>query len=351
MTQSEYQRVFKAADAARKKYEGHDAYTGQHSVRVAHYAVLLASRIPGYGTNEIRRLEITAMLHDYGKTFIDPRVIKKEGPLDDAEWVEMKRHPELGVQGLQSKLDALGGLVMPLGILWHHKLFDGGGYPDGRIAGMAIPLEARVIAVADVFDALTSKRAYRKDKPAFTPDEAIGMMREGAGRQLDPSLVDLFASVHQAESDRVGGRAGARTMQISSVIGVEVERARSILRSLVGPFDPGHPLRNVKASADEVLGRLVAELLRANLDLRSAENVARYALRMPLHETFRPEDVDGDPILPGLSDLPRHHVEVTLRLRKMPPRLSYMHVVAWRGELWLSVSEQRGEGIEVRLAR
>jgi len=347
----DFQLVHKAAEEARCKYEGHDAYTAQHSVRVAHYAVLVASHIPGFHAEDMQRLEITALLHDFGKTFLDPALLRKEGPLTEDEWAQMKLHPQLGVQGLQPKMAEFGGMVMPLGILWHHKRFDGGGYPDGPISGMRLPLEARIIAVADVFDALISSRPYRTKKPAYTPDEALEIMRMGAGRHLDPSLVDILAAVVQAESLRVGGPVGARTVQITSAIGVEVERARRFLQSLIGPFDIKRPLKDVKGSHDEVLGRLIAELLRVNLDLRSAENVARFALGMPLNETFRPDDLEGEPVIPEPNGGTAHHVEVTLRLKRMPQRVPYMHIVAWRGQLWLCVTEQKGQGLEVRLAR
>jgi hypothetical protein len=346
MTPAEFQKVWQAADRARKKYEGHDPNTAQHSVRVAHWAALIASRIPGYGQARLRRLEITALLHDYGKTFIDPKVIQKQGPLDDREWAEMKRHPELGCQHLPVPEE----VVLKHGILWHHKRFDGGGYPDGNVAGMQLPLEARIISVADVFDALSSARPYRKEKPAFTPDEALATMHESAGRQLDPSLVALFDSVYQMECERVGGRAGARTMQIRSVIGAEIDRAQALLTEIIGPFNPLQPL-NPRMRVDVVLGRLVAGLLRSNLDLKSAENVARYVLKQPLVETFQDELIAATPRVRNSIAMPRHHSEITLRLRRMPAKLSYMHVVVYQGDLWVCVGEQCGEAIEVMLAR
>ena len=347
MTQTEFQKIWQAVDRARKKYEDHDPYTAQHSIRVAHWAVLLASRVPGFAPPRLRRLEITALLHDFGKTFVNPAVLRKTGPLTDDEWTEMKRHPELGIE----HLPVPGEVVFPQGILWHHKRFDGGGYPDGKVAGVALPLEARIISVADVFDALTSARTYRVEKPSYTPDEALGIMHESAGRQLDPTLVALFGQAHQAECDRVGGRAGARTMQVRSVIGEEIDRAQSLLGTIIGPFDPNAPLRRHQQSKELVLGRLVTGLLRANLDLRSAENVARHVLRLPLAETFNAEDIVPRPQPEPGSGIPRHHLEVSLLLRKMPAKLAYMHVVVYKDNLWMCVGEQRGELVEVTLAR
>lgn len=343
MSPAEFQKVFQAADRARKKYEGHDPNTAQHSVRVAHWSVLLASRLPGFDTARRRRLEITALLHDYGKTFIDPNVVRKQGPLSEAEWAEMKRHPELGCQHLPVSEQ----LVLKLGILWHHKHFDGGGYPEGQISGLRLPLEARIITVADVFDALTSPRPYRKEKPAYTPEEALEIMRNSMGRHLDPSLVRLFELVYQMESERVGGPAGARTMQIRSVIGAEVERARALLKEILGPYDPTNPLKS-RVRPDMVLARLVSGLMRANLDMRSAENVARYVLKMPLEETFPVEIIAEKPHAMQTSG---HHTEVTLHLKKMPANLSYMHVVVYQGDLWVCIGEQQGRVIDVMLAR
>ncbi|MBM4396430.1 MAG: HD domain-containing protein [Deltaproteobacteria bacterium] len=354
MTESDFQKVWKSADEARQRYEDHDTSTAQHSVRVAHWAVLLASRLPNFPQARLRRLEITALLHDYGKTFLDPAVIRKTGPLDEAEWVEMKRHPELGLQNLPVPET----VVEPDGILWHHKRFDGSGYPEGDIAGIRLALEARIISVADVFDALTSQRPYRTTKPAYEPPEALGIMREIAGKQLDPSLVPLFDAVYRLECERVGGQAGARTLQVRSAIGMELERAQDLLRTIIGgPIDVDDPLQGIPAD-NPVLGRLVAGLLRSTLDLRSAENVARTVLKMPLSDTFRAEDIlDSDyksksvAVQRGVTEFPKHHREVVLRLKRMPPNVAYMRIVVYQGDLWICVGEREGDVIEVQLAR
>ena len=286
VTEAQFVKVRLAADQARQRYEDHDPLTHHHSVRVAHWAVLLASHIPGFSQSRLRRLEITAMLHDFGKTFVNPAVLRKTGPLNDTEWAELKKHPELGVKNLPVPKE----YVETDGILWHHKHFNGAGYPQGHLSGISLALEARLISVADVFDALTGSRPYRTVKPCYTPVEAIDMMRGMAGTQLDPSLVSLFDTVYKIECERVGGEAGARTLQVQSVIGVEVQRARDILKTIVGPFNPSDPLKGRKAD-EPLLRRVVNGLVRANLDPISAENIARYVLRMPLVETFKSSDL------------------------------------------------------------
>ena len=337
----------KSAEEARRRFEDHDQQTFQHSVRVAHWSTLLARHVPGFSQGRLRRLEITALLHDYGKTFIDPAVIRKAGPLDDGEWQLMRQHPVLGAEHLPVSAE----FVEPDGIRWHHKYYNGKGYPDGDISGLELPLEARLIAVADVFDALTSYREYRATKKIFTPVEAMTILRDVAGSQLDPSLVALFDTVYGNECERVGGTAGAKTLQVMSVIGTEVQQARDILRNIIGPFDTSDPLKGCLPQPG-LIDQLISGLVGANLDTRSAENIARHVLRLPLQETFRTSDMTRPPThettqLPTLA----HHTEVVLKLRQMPPDVSYMHVVVFLGQLWLSIGERQSGSIEIRLAR
>lgn len=341
----EFERVKEAAEAARRSCEDHDPVTFHHSVRVAHWSVLLASRLMGFGVSRLRRLEITAMLHDYGKTFVDPKVLGKRGPLDEAEWLEMKRHPELGIEHLPVPAE----YVEPQGIRWHHKYYNGGGYPEGDVKGVDLSLEARIIACSDVFDALTSKRPYRVENPAFTPSEALVIMRNMAGKQLDPGLVSMFDAAYQAECERVGGEAGARTLQLMSVLGVEIQRARDALRRIIGPHDPHDPLKG--RASGPVLKDLVTRLERTNLDRESAENIARSVLNLPLAETFAPGDLaplrEGGPS----GAMVGHHFEVRLQLSRRSRDLTYLKVVVYKGRLWLCVTENVENAVEVRLAR
>ncbi len=344
ISEDRFLEVRAAAEVARRNCEDHDPITQQHSVRVAHWAALLATRLTGFGASRIRRLEITAMLHDYGKTFVDPRVLNKQGPLDDWEWQEMRRHPELGIEHLPVPLE----YVEPEGIRWHHKHYNGGGYPPGEIRGIDLSLEARIIACADVFDALTSRRPYRVDHPAFSPKEALEIMRGMAGSQLDPGLVSLFESVWQGESSRVGGEAGARTLQVMSVLGVELQRARDILRKIIGPHDPNRPLAG-RTDGEQVLRDLVQRLEQTSLGRESAVNVARYVLRMPLAETFPPGTYAMVRGREGF--VVGHHQEVRLLLNRPPKDVSYLRVVVYRGDLWVCISERTDRGVEARLSR
>jgi hypothetical protein len=345
--QARFEKARQAAEETRRRFEDHDPYTSQHSVRVAHWTVLIASNIPGFAQARLRRLEVTALLHDFGKTKIDGSILRKEGPLDKREWEAVKRHPDLGVEGLPVPAE----FVVTDGIRWHHKHFDGSGYPDGAVSGFDIPLEARLIAVADVFDALTSERPYRKEPKAYPPVNAVSVLRDVAGTQLDPSLVSLFDSVYKSACEKVGGQAGQMTMQVLSVIGVEVQRARDLLRQEIGPFDSKDPLKG-KRPDDRLVQTLVAGLVRASLDPGSAENISRYVLRLPLQETFRPSDMLGPPrkatVPPGGF---LHHLEVILDLKRIPAEAAYLRVVVFMGQLWLSVGERSGSAFEIRLAR
>jgi putative two-component system response regulator len=162
--------------------------TGSHLQRMSRYAAALAVRrgIEAWSEDEFR---VAAMLHDVGKIGVPDSVLLKPGPLNDDEFAAIRRHPDLGaglIAGSLSRVLQLGARIA----LTHHERWDGTGYPGG-LAGEAIPIEGRIAAVADVFDALTSDRVYRRALPA---DEAVAMMVEQRGRQFDPELVDLFES-------------------------------------------------------------------------------------------------------------------------------------------------------------
>jgi len=326
-----------AAEAARRRYEDHDPYTMRHSVRVAEWAVLMGRALPGFGTLRLRRLEITALLHDFGKTFLDGDLIRKPGGLTPSEWFQVRRHPELGAGA--SELPA--EWVDADGIRYHHKHFDGTGYPEGPERGYALPLEARLIAVADVFDALTSRRAYRAGG-AYTAPAALDVMDGMRGRELDPGLVVLFRGMYDRECRRAGDvEIGAATLQLRSVLGQELDRARKVVRDLTA----GTP-------GPKALEAVVQRLVRANLDPVSARTIGRKVLGMPLDESFptdalvaAPERIEPEP---GSSV---HHREVVLRLARLPEGLNYAQVVVFEGHLWLNVGERAGAGFEVRLAR
>ena len=162
--------------------------TGEHIVRMSLYCALLA-RLAGLDADRAEMIRIAAPMHDVGKIGIPDRILLKPGRLTDDERRVMEAHTEMGhriLAGSDVELLDLAALMA----LTHHERIDGTGYPS-RLAGESIPIEGRICAVADVFDALTSDRVYRQ---AFQPDEARAMMLEGRGTQFDGDLLDLFFS-------------------------------------------------------------------------------------------------------------------------------------------------------------
>jgi putative two-component system response regulator len=164
--------------------EARDLYTKGHSMRVRSYADLLAKRI-GMDDRERKRLRLAAILHDIGKVGLAEGILNKASRLSDEEFAQIREHPQIGERILRPIVRNRSVLAA---IRNHHERFDGFGYPD-RLIGEAIPRFARIIAVADSFDAMTSARAYR---PALSNDEALQSIEEGCGTQFDPSLVPAF---------------------------------------------------------------------------------------------------------------------------------------------------------------
>lgn len=187
-----------AADEARKVYvetalalsktiEAKDRYTSGHSQRVAKIAVELAERV-GFDEDRLETLRLGALLHDIGKVAVPDNVLLKPGFLTDDEFAIMKRHPMAGdrilaaIPGLRDMADIARS---------HHEKWDGSGYPLG-VAGDSIPLEGRICAIADAFDALTTKRSY---KAAMPIEQALAIIEKDAGTHFDPELAKLFLSM------------------------------------------------------------------------------------------------------------------------------------------------------------
>src|ERR671911_622272 len=160
--------------------------TGEHIVRMSLYCALLA-RLAGLDAERTEDIRIASPMHDVGKIGIPDRILLKPGRFTDDERAVMEAHTEMGHGILAGSGVELLDLAAVMA-LTHHERIDGTGYP-GRLTGDAIPIEGRICAVADVFDALTSDRVYRQ---GFQPDEARGMMLEGRGTQFDAGLLDLF---------------------------------------------------------------------------------------------------------------------------------------------------------------
>jgi HD-GYP domain-containing protein (c-di-GMP phosphodiesterase class II) len=172
--------------------EAKDPYTRGHSDRVARWSRRLGAAV-GLDGHTIETISQAGLLHDIGKIGIPESVLLKPGTLGPDDWDVMRRHPLIGAQ-IVSPFDFFAGGAAV--IRHHHERWDGSGYPDG-LAGEAIPLGARIVAVADVFDALTSERAYRAALPRGA---AIRHIAAEAARSLDASVVAAF--VHLASEDR-----------------------------------------------------------------------------------------------------------------------------------------------------
>jgi putative nucleotidyltransferase with HDIG domain len=181
--------VVTAADAR-------DHETTGHSFRVAHYAIALA-RAMGLQGGELKAIEWGALLHDVGKMVVPDEILRKVGPLTEDEWHIMRQHPSWGYDMLAE----VGFLQQPaLDIVYsHHERWDGGGYPRG-LAREEIPLAARIFAVVDTYDAITSDRPYRR---AHSHQAAMAELQRVAGQQLDPMAVAAFRQIPEVELRRV----------------------------------------------------------------------------------------------------------------------------------------------------
>ena len=170
-----------------------DPYTRGHSVRVSQYGVAIAREL-GLSTTLTAQIELGGHLHDVGKIGVREEVLRKAGPLTTEEYEHIMTHPVLGWQILQP---LLGENPVALNIVRsHHERMDGRGVPD-KLAGDDIPREARIIAVADAFDAMMSKRPYRN---GLTFTEAMAELRRVSGTQFDPEIVDAFFAVARSEA-------------------------------------------------------------------------------------------------------------------------------------------------------
>jgi len=164
--------------------DARDPYTKGHSERVTSYAVMIAEKLK-LSLEELERLRYAGLLHDIGKIRIRDHILHKPGRLTDAEFTEMKKHPEYGVE-IMEPVKAFQTILPAM--LHHHERFDGRGYPHG-LAAENIPLSARILCVADCFDAMTSDRPYRKGMPV---DDAVSELFKNKNTQFDPELVDIF---------------------------------------------------------------------------------------------------------------------------------------------------------------
>jgi response regulator RpfG family c-di-GMP phosphodiesterase len=184
-----YENLFSTLYAFVETIEARDPYTKQHSTRVTRYAVSVAKAM-GCSQEEIDVLNVSGNLHDIGKIGIPDNILLKPGQLSDGEYEVIKRHPSIGS-------NIIGHFNMWADereiIKHHHERWDGRGYPD-KLRGEDIPFLSRILSVADVYDALTSDRSYRKK---LSDDVAIEIISENTGCQFDPKIVDVFLKLHK----------------------------------------------------------------------------------------------------------------------------------------------------------
>jgi len=199
--QSVYVAVVKVLAAA---IEARDPYTGGHVERVAAHSVAIGREL-GWDAERLLLLELGAMLHDVGKIGVDDRVLRKTGSLDPAEQAHMSEHPLIGARLLQqlpfTPEQRLLDVVLSCA-LHHQERYDGQGYPGG-LAGENIPFEARTVAVADAFDAMTTTRPYRTALPI---NAAVAEIEREAGQQIDPTVVAACLRAVRAGAIAVGAR-------------------------------------------------------------------------------------------------------------------------------------------------
>jgi len=222
--------------------EARDKETGHHSGRTGRIVAALGEEL-GLEEVEVQRLRRAALLHDIGKVAVPDEILHKPGPLDEDERAQMRQHVRVGWQILAGSDDPTLQLASDIALA-HHERWDGGGYPLG-LSGEAIPLEARITAVADVFEALTSDRPYRKALPV---EVARSMLIDGRGTHFDPQVVDAFLA-----SDTIGqiiGRGDAATEE-GSIADVTLHGARQ---------------RAVRVRRDAVPGRVGLGHLHDELD-------------------------------------------------------------------------------------
>src|SRR2546423_641978 len=175
------------------EFDKRDTETSGHSERVVAFSLRLGREL-GLGAEQSVALEFGSLLHDIGKIGVPDAILRKPAALDEAEWFEMRKHPRHG-QHILSGIKFLEGASRV--VAQHHERFDGTGYPLG-LCGEQIDFNARIFAVADAFDAITSDRVYRKAKPYGA---AIAELEEWAGRQFDAEVVEAFRRVPREEWD------------------------------------------------------------------------------------------------------------------------------------------------------
>ena len=182
-------------ETLRYTVEAKDTYTRGHSDRVSEFAVLIGKKV-GLSAEDIRTLQIGGLFHDIGKIGVPDNILQKETKLTDDEYSEIKNHPSIGAHILSTA--TIFKDIIPI-VKHHHERYDGNGYP-GRLKGEEIPYLARITAIADSFDAMTSKRTYRDSLPM---DVVISEFKRYRGTQFDPELDDVFLDILENHFDEI----------------------------------------------------------------------------------------------------------------------------------------------------
>lgn len=191
--QEQFTRLSRVVEVLAAAIDAKDAYTNGHSGRVAEYAREISRRY-GYSKKHQDEIYMMGLLHDVGKIGIPDAVINKPGRLTDEEFKIIKTHPAIGAQMLPKTAEMQR---LAVGVRWHHERYDGAGYPDG-LAGADIREEARIIAVADAYDAMTSRRSYRDVLPQDVVSREI---KNGKGTQFDPAFADIMLQMIREDKD------------------------------------------------------------------------------------------------------------------------------------------------------
>jgi len=256
-----------------KLAESRDPETGHHLERIAHYSTRLAEamrRHPQFSSQItptfLKLLGISSALHDIGKVGVEDSVLLKPGRLTDAERKKIQLHAQLGgdcIEQIESRLGTSNFLEMAREIaLYHHEWWDGSGYPNG-LAGEQIPLPARIIAVADVYDALSVRRVY---KEPFRHEKCVRIIREGAGTQFDPSIVEVFLEIEddfRKCAEEMSDAYAADELSPTSAVHVMTPEQEQILAQVTSGDEFRRPA-----------GELMTTSANSNLALRDTRNGA-----------------------------------------------------------------------------
>ncbi|MEA5000674.1 MAG: GAF domain-containing protein [Endomicrobiaceae bacterium] len=184
---------FEMVQTLARAIDAKDSYTYDHADRAGKYAKAIAKKM-NLPYTIVRHVEYAALMHDIGKIGIADNILSKPGKLSDEEQEVIRKHPSIG-----HRIIAPVQFLMPVApmVLYHQEWFDGSGYPEG-LSGEEIPLGARIVAVIDAYDAITSNRPYRK---ALTQEAAINELKKGSGKQFDPKIVDIFINILSQETN------------------------------------------------------------------------------------------------------------------------------------------------------